>query len=425
MRVLVLGSGGREHALVWKLSQSPSITNLYALPGNPGIEEQAECLPGDLMDFEFIAEVCASRSIDIVVPGPERPLIAGIADFLRKRGISVFGPSAASARVEGSKAYAKRLMAEAEIPTSEFGVFKEYHAASNYARTGYERGNQLVIKADGEALGKGVLVCDTLAEAQSALKRMLVDREFGAAGAEVVIERRLRGRELSLVAICAGRDYALLPTAVDYKRAYSGDTGPNTGGMGAVSPAPFVSDDESRALAERFIEPMLAILDRKGTPYVGALFAGLMQDAGEWKALEYNCRFGDPETQATMLRIHSDLAVHLKNAVDGSPIEPLETTSGACCVVVVASKGYPGSYANGVPVPPLIPPASQTLFHAGTIRTAAGIVSSGGRVLNLCACEGNVADAAASVYGTLRRFVGDEWHYRTDIGHFPEPARTN
>lgn len=414
MNVLVVGSGGREHALAWKLAQCESV-RVSALPGNPGIETAAACIQADPMEFDAAAEACHARQIDLVVVGPENPLIAGMADELTRRGLLVFGPSKACARIEGSKAFAKALMRECGIPTAEFETFSEVQPAVDYARGKTAAEGGVVVKADGQALGKGVFVCDTFEQAREAIHAILVEKRFGDAGSGVVVESKLSGTELSLIAVCSGTKYRLLPVCRDYKRALDGDRGSNTGGMGAVSPLDNISTQTAGELGEQFIAPVLRRMEAGGTPYCGALFAGLMlTDSGPF-ALEYNCRFGDPETQAALLRIESDFARLLACVAQGEPLPEIHVSAQASAVVVIAAKGYPGDYAKGIPIPDLVMSGVE-VFHAGTSRSGSQLVSSGGRVLNVGALGENVEQAAKKVYNTIAGRFGSEWQYRSDIG---------
>ncbi|GIV03490.1 MAG: phosphoribosylamine--glycine ligase [Fimbriimonadales bacterium] len=415
MRVLVLGGGGREHALAWRLAQSESVEEVFALPGNPGIAECAHLVEGDPLDANTVLQVVQDNGIDLTVVGPEAPLLEGVADLLRDAGRLVYGPNQRPAQIEGSKAFAKQLMAEEGVPTADFAVCTTVEQADEaMERLWLPEG--IVVKASGAALGKGAIVCDSQDEARRAARRMLVDREFGEAGATIVVEQRLNGRELSLFAVCNGQDYVLLPTAQDYKRAEDGDRGPNTGGMGAFSPVEDISDETLQDLAETFIRPVIKRLAKDGTPYIGTLYAGLMLTADGPFALEYNARFGDPETQCVLPRLKGDFARLLESAAAGRPMAPLETDSRHAVVVVVAARGYPGSYPKGLPLPSLsLAGDNMLVFHAGTRFDGERIVSAGGRVLNVVCLAEERAKAAAAIYEALAG-LGEEWHYRKDIG---------
>lgn len=415
MKVLVLGGGGREHAIAWRLSISESVSEVLALPGNPGIGECARLIPGDPNDAEEVVAAAKREGVELVVVGPEAPLIAGVADALQRTGVNVFGPVAAAAQIEGSKAFAKRLMRQVGVPTAEFAVCTDLGAAEEYIQEFTARGREVVVKASGAALGKGVIVCDNASEAVEAARRMLVEGEFGEAGATIVIEERLKGRELSLFAICNGKDYALLPCAKDYKRLNDGDKGPNTGGMGAFSPVDGVSAAQLDALGRAFIAPIIHHFHRVGTPYVGVLYAGLMLTPMGPFALEYNARFGDPEAQAILPRLRGDFGALLLSAALGEALPALEVEPRHSVVVVVAARGYPGTYPKGLSLPRLEIAPGVLLFHAGTREQDGQVVSSGGRVLNVVALADTREEAVRSVYGCLEG-LSDEWHYRRDIG---------
>ncbi|MER3413031.1 MAG: phosphoribosylamine--glycine ligase [Armatimonadota bacterium] len=418
MKVLVLGGGGREHALAWRLSQSESVSQVVALPGNPGIGECARLIPGDPNDPATVVEAAKSEGAALVVVGPEAPLIAGVADKLREAGIDVFGPVAAAAQIEGSKAFAKQLMQKVGVPTAQFGTFAEIADAEQFIREMDAQGRKIVVKASGAALGKGAIVCDDADEAVEAARRMLVAREFGEAGEVIVVEERLTGRELSLFALCNGEEYVLLPCAQDYKRAEDGDKGPNTGGMGAFSPVEDVSNAQLEALGRAFIAPIVRHFRSKGTPYVGVLYAGLMMTPMGPFALEYNARFGDPEAQAILPRLRGDLGALLVAAARGERLSAPEVDPRHSVVVVVAARGYPGTYRKGLPLPNVSLSNGILLFHAGTQEQGGKVVSSGGRVLNVVALADSREEAARSAYASLEGLSYD-WHFRRDIGAAP------
>lgn len=415
MNVLVLGSGGREHALAWRLAQSQIVSNLLALPGNAGIEDVATCIPGNPMDFDAVLSVCRHHQIDLVVVGPESPLIGGIADFLESNEIKVFGPRRNCAQIEGSKVFSKQLMRELGVPTAPFRAFDRPEDAIQYINQSFDEELGIVVKADGEAVGKGVVVAASRAEAEAAVRSFMVDRLYGDSGIRIVVESRLKGRELSLIAVCSGEDYRLFPLVQDHKRAYDHDTGPNTGGMGAVSPLNWMPDTMADHLAAQFIRPVLRHFATMGTPYCGALFAGIMMTNEGPYCLEYNCRFGDPETQAALLRIESDFGVLLLEAASGKPLSALSYSNDASVVIVIAAKGYPGAYDKGIPIPTLTG-EQVTVFHAGTKRTAETVESTGGRVLNICAKAPSVNFAAKLAYNCISKHFGPRWHFRNDIG---------
>jgi len=415
VKVLVLGGGGREHALAWRLSQSESVSEVLALPGNPGIGECARLIAADPNNAATVVDVARSEGVGLVVVGPEAPLLAGVADALREAGIDVFGPAAAAAQLEGSKAFAKRLMRQVGVPTAEFDIFTDLDDAERFIRGMDTQGRKVVVKASGAALGKGAIVCDNAAEAVEAARRMLVAGEFGEAGETIVVEERLSGRELSLFAVSNGKEYVLLPCAQDYKRAEDGDRGPNTGGMGAFSPIEDISAPQVDALGRAFIAPIVRHFREKGTPYVGVLYAGLMMTPMGPFALEYNVRFGDPEAQAILPRLRGDFGAFLQAAARGEPMSPPEVDPQHCVVVVVAARGYPGEYPKGLPLPSLTLTEGVMLLHAGTKADGGEVVSSGGRVLNVVALAASREEAARRAYACLEG-MPDCWHYRRDIG---------
>ncbi|HWP31217.1 MAG TPA: phosphoribosylamine--glycine ligase [Fimbriimonadales bacterium] len=416
MRVLVVGFGGREHALVWKLSQSAVVEKIIAAPGNAGIAEIAQCFPISALDHEGLKELCQKEEITLAVIGPESPLIAGVADTLREVGISVYGPSRRAAQIEGNKAYAKTLMQEEGIPTAEFEVFTRYELAKSYVYSEFAKGHQLVVKASGEAFGKGAIVCESKEEALNAVARMLLQKEFGSAGETIVIEKRLYGPEVSLQAICNGKDYLLLPSSRDYKSAYEGGKGPNTGGMGAYSPVEELSEEVQSKLGELFIRPVLEKMSREETPFIGTLYAGLMITEEGPKALEYNVRFGDPETQAILPRIENDFATLLENAACSRELPSLKVSPLACACIVIAIEGYPGEYPKGIELPDLSPLKDFLVFHAGTERKNNKLVNTGGRVLNIVGMGESPRDAADKVYNAIEGKFPKPWRYRKDIG---------
>ena len=396
MNVLVVGSGGREHALAWKLAQSEAVRELHAAPGNPGIARVASCHPLRPEDGEGLLALCVSRGIGLVVVGPEAPLVAGVADVLRGGGVSVFGPGAGAARIEGSKSFAKEVMRAAGVPTS---------------RDLDEARAPCVVKADGLAAGKGVTVCTTQAEADEAWERA---RRFGG---HVVVEELLEGEEVSVFALCDGRTAVPLPAGRDAKRLLDGDAGPNTGGMGAYSPVPFLSDDEAAELCERVHVPVLAELERRGTLFRGLLYAGLMLTAAGVRVLEFNCRFGDPETQAILPRITGDLAEGLLRAASGSLDEMRIPASAAAAVtVVLAAPGYPKAPQGGIALGGLEAAEEHALvFHAGTALRDGQLVSAGGRVLNVTGVAPTVAEARRAAYAAAELVEFPAAQYRRDI----------
>jgi phosphoribosylamine---glycine ligase len=397
MRVLVVGSGGREHALAWKLAQSPALTELHAAPGNPGIAELAECHPIRADDAEGILGLSSSLSVDLVVVGPELPLVLGLGDALRRFGFSVFGSSAAAARIEGSKAFAKEVMASAGVPTP---------ARLPLARP------PCVVKADGLAAGKGVYVCRTQAEVDDAL------RALAPVGGDVIVEELLEGTEVSLFAVCDGRDAVPLVSAQDFKRAFDADEGPNTGGMGAYAPVPGIGPGEAEALVSQIQRPVLTELERRGTPFVGLLYAGLMLTADGPKVLEFNGRFGDPETQAVVPLLEGDLLETLAAAASGDLAGVrVEQVEGAAVTVVLAAEQYPAEGDRGATISGVEDAlgAGALVFHAGTARHGERLVTNGGRILGVTAVGATVADARAAAYDAVRLIDFEGMRYRSDI----------
>ena len=416
MNILLLGSGGREHALAWKMAASPLTDRLVCAPGNAGIAREAECVALDLADHAAVIGFCRANAIDFVVVGPEGPLCAGIVDDLEAAGIKAFGPSRAAAQLEGSKGFTKDLCRSNGIPTAAYERFRAAEPAKAYVRA---RGAPIVIKADGLAAGKGVIVAQNLAEAEAAIDMML-GGGLGDAGAEVVVEEFLDGEEASFFALCDGDTAIPLASAQDHKRAFDGDTGPNTGGMGAYSPAPIVDAAMSARVMGEIVLPTLAAMKARGTPFKGVLYAGLMITAEGPKLIEYNVRFGDPECQVLMLRLMSDLVPALLASRDGV-LKSLDLRwyREAALTVVMAARGYPGSYAKGSVIDGLDDAAAVAgveIFHAGTKTEGGRILANGGRVLNVSALGGTVREARARAYEAISRIRWPEGFYRHDIG---------
>lgn len=426
MNVLLIGSGGREHALAWALARSPLRPRLYALPGNPGIGELAERWAGDPLDASQVLRAVREHAVDLVVVGPEAPLVAGLTDALTGAGVRVFGPSAAAARLEGSKVFAKDLMQRHRIPTAAYRVVEDPEAALAHAdRIAYPH----VIKADGLAAGKGALIVREAAEARAAIRQIMIDRAFGAAGARVVFEEFLEGEEASVFAVAAGEHYRLLPPAQDYKRAQDGDQGLNTGGMGSYAPFVRWNSALERRVRREVIEPTLAALVREGHPYTGLLYVGLMIRGEEAKVVEFNCRFGDPETQVVVPILRGDLLEALWAATDpqvstrGLPEIGHDGRSAAC--VVAAAAGYPGAVRKGDAISGLedATRAGEVLvFQAGTEWREGRLVTAGGRVLGVVGTGEDLATALGRAYAAIPRirFAGAFW--RSDIGWRARPA---
>ncbi|MCM2294559.1 phosphoribosylamine--glycine ligase [Allorhizobium sp. BGMRC 0089] len=414
MKVLLIGSGGREHALAWKIAQSPLLETFYAAPGNPGIADHAECVDLDVDDHGAVLAFCKDKAVDFVVVGPEAPLVAGLADHLRDGGLAVFGPSAAAARLEGSKGFTKDICARFSIPTGAYKRFTEAQAAKAYIQ---QQGAPIVIKADGLAAGKGVTVAMTIEEALGAIDDCF-DGAFGAAGAEVVVEAFLDGEEASFFCLCDGKTLLPLATAQDHKRVGDGDTGPNTGGMGAYSPAPVMNAEMVERTLKEIIEPTMRGMAELGAPFSGVFFAGLMITERGPELIEYNVRFGDPECQVLMMRLKSDL-LPLLYATATSTLDQVtaEWHDDAALTVVLASKGYPGSYEKNTPIAH-IPTESEggKVFHAGTALRDGQLVATGGRVLNVTARGKDVGAAQQRAYRLLDDVQWDNGFCRRDIG---------
>jgi phosphoribosylamine---glycine ligase len=416
MNVLLIGSGGREHALAWKLSASPLLTKLYCAPGNGGIAEVAECVPIPVADHTAVIRFCKDNAIDLVVVGPEAPLVAGLVDDLTTAGIKCFGPSQAAAQLEGSKGFTKDLCREFDIPTAAYGRFTDAAGAKKYLA---EQKFPTVVKADGLAAGKGVTIAQTRAEAEAAIEACFAGA-FGNAGSEVVIEEFLEGEEASFFALVDGAHALALATAQDHKRVGDGDTGPNTGGMGAYSPAPVMTPELVEHTMREIIEPTVAAMRKRGMPFKGVLFAGLMITPEGPKLIEYNARFGDPETQVLMLRLKSDLLPALLAAVDGVlDTFDLRWHDDAALTVVLAANGYPGPPEVGSEIKGLEAAAGVEgveIFHAGTRRDGTRLLAHGGRVLNVAARGRTVAEAQARAYAAAARIDWPGGFYRHDIG---------
>ncbi len=416
MKVLLIGSGGREHALAWAMAASPVLTKLYAAPGNPGIAREADIVTLDINDHGAVAAFCRDNAIDLVAVGPEAPLAAGIADDLSAQGISVFGPSKAAAQLESSKHFTKTLCEEEGIPTARFKAFTDAEEAKAHIRL---EGAPIVVKADGLAAGKGVVIADTVHEAERTVDRMFAGA-FGAAGNTVIIEEKLEGEEASVFALCDGETALFFGSAQDHKRAYDGDTGPNTGGMGAFSPAPIITSEIEREVMETIITPTVTAMAARGMPFKGVLYAGLMMTASGPKLIEYNVRFGDPECQVLMMRLKDDLLLLMKASCDGV----LATMSArwydeVALTVVLAAQGYPGDYEKGSVIGNLA--AIEALediqvFHAGTTECDGSIVANGGRVLNITTLGNSVYEAQQRAYTAIDQIDWPEGFCRRDIG---------
>ena len=418
MKILVIGGGGREHALVWKLSHSPRVTKIFCAPGSAGIGELAECVAINPEQIEQLADFAIKENIDLTIVGPELPLTLGIVDLFESRGLRAFGPNKAGAQLEGSKAFTKEILAENGIPTAAFGTFTDAGAARQFLA---EQKSPYVIKADGLAAGKGVLICATLAEAEAAIDEILVRKAFGAAGDKVVIEEFLAGEEASFMVLTDGEHILPLASSQDHKRIFDNDQGPNTGGMGAYSPAPVVTPEVHERVLREVLMPLLAGLKRKNIRYRGVIYAGLMITKEGPKVIEFNARFGDPECQPIMMRLKSDLLPLLEACIDGK----LDRVSAdwhdemAVCVVL-AAQGYPGSYEKVKEISGLGKLANWPqgfVFHAGTAKDGNRWITTGGRVLGVTARGKSVAAAVAEVYRAVGQISWAGMHYRKDIAH--------
>lgn len=411
-RILIVGSGGREHALAWKLAQSSCCEKLFVAPGNAGTEEWN--IPIETDDFQGLAEFALQEQIDLTVIGPEDPLSKGIVDVFQKKGLKIFGPSFEAAKLEGSKSFAKSIMMEAGVPTAEYEVFTEPEAAKEYI---HKIGAPVVIKADGLAAGKGVIVASELSEALEAVETVM-GGSFGNAGSKVVIEELLEGEEVSLLCLCDGKKAVPLAAVQDHKRALDGDKGLNTGGMGTYSPPSFWNKELEKYILDRIANPTLQIMQKKGMPFIGVLFLGLMITSQGPKVLEYNVRFGDPETQVVMTRLKSDLLLLLIDCIEEKLGDPnLKWHEQPAVCVVMAAPGYPGNYAKGIPLGlPSVQDDNIIIFHAGTAFQEGKIVSSGGRVLGITARGASVSEARQRAYDLIAKIDFVDAHYRTDIG---------
>ncbi|MBA2539181.1 MAG: phosphoribosylamine--glycine ligase [Deltaproteobacteria bacterium] len=423
MKILVIGGGGREHALMWRLAQAGH--EVVAAPGNPGMEALGRCIPVKLEDQDGILKLALDEGADLVVVGPEAPLVAGLADRLRASGVATFGPSAAGARLEGSKVFSKQFFARHNIPTAPFEIATTVAEADAAIDRLSADGHQIVVKADGLAAGKGVVVTADAAEAQAAAREMLEARRFGAAGATLVLEHKIAGREVSVLALTDGQRLEVLPAAEDHKTIFDGDRGPNTGGMGTVSPA-WISDDCAARIRSEILEPTVRGLRADGIDYRGVLFAGVMVDpAGAPYLLEYNCRFGDPETQPILARMKGDFGAVLLGAARGEmPVGALAWDARHCVCVVVAAAGYPGTVRLGDPIDlTALAGVDVHVFHAGTARRDAELISAGGRVLGITALGISVEQARSKAYAAIDQIGLAGKQYRRDIGTRHQPAR--
>jgi len=416
MKVLIVGSGGREHAIAWKVAQSSKVKEIFAAPGNPGIGKIGNCVPISPTEIDRLVEFAKEKKIDLTIVGPEAPLVAGIVDEFEKAGLKIFGPSKSAAQLEGSKAVAKEMMKKYGISTAEFKVFSNPEEAKNFVK---KKGAPIVIKADGLAAGKGVTVAKTLEEALTAIDKIMVKKVFGESGNKVVIEECLKGEEASYLVITDGKNFVPLATAQDHKAVFDGDRGPNTGGMGAYSPAPILSKDMELRVQKEIVKPILKGMIEEGTPFKGILYVGLMITNDGPKVLEFNVRFGDPEAQVILRRLEDDLVEIAEKTIDGQLPNKLNWKPETSICVVLASKGYPGSYEKGKEIfgiegAEAIP--SVVVFHAGTAVKNGKLVTNGGRALNVTALGKDIKEAREIVYKAVEKIHFEGMHYRKDIG---------
>ena len=417
MKVLVVGSGGREHALVWKIAQSKGVSKIYCTPGNAGIFRQAEIVPLKANDLNGLLQFALKEKIDLTVVGPEDPLTKGIVDLFESKGLSIFGPSGKAAQIEGSKVFAKEMMRKCGIPTSSYETFKDRQKA-----VAYLKGQKLpiVVKADGLAAGKGVMVCKTLKEAIRAVDQIMVDKAFGEAGSQVIIEECLVGEEASCLAFTDGKTILSMASCQDHKAVFDGDEGPNTGGMGAYSPAPVVTGVIHEKVMQEVLKPIVKGMAEEGMPYKGVLYAGIMVCDGVPKVLEFNARFGDPETQPILMRMKGDILPILEACIRGNLSQcQIEWDSRPSVCVVMASRGYPGSYDKGKVIDGLEEVDRMKdvfVFHAATVSDGGRVVTSGGRVLGVTGLGKDIPEAIETTYQAVKKISWEGAHYRTDIG---------
>ncbi|MEK9627766.1 MAG: phosphoribosylamine--glycine ligase [Nitrospinota bacterium] len=418
MQVLVIGGGGREHALVWKIKQSPKVEKVYCAPGNAGTGEIAENVSIAADDIDGLLKFALEKEIGLTVVGPEQPLVMGIVDRFEEKGLRIFGPNAKAAELEGSKSFSKGIMEKYGLPTADFKTFNSPEPASEYIKS---KNCRLVVKADGLAAGKGVLLCQTADEALAAVESIMGKRSFGEAGDQIVVEEFLDGQEVSVLAFCDGQTVLLMDSAQDHKAAYDGDKGPNTGGMGAYSPAPVFTDVMRQKVRDKIMLPMIRAMQQEGRPYKGILYAGLMLTKTGPQILEFNARFGDPETQPLLVRMESDIVPIFEACIDGTLDQcPLQWKEESSVCVVMAAKGYPESYEKGRPISGLkdanaLP--GVVVFHAGTKEQDDEVLTSGGRVLGVTATGEDTCKAISKAYEAVEKIKWEGIHFRKDIGH--------
>jgi len=417
MKVLIIGSGGREHALAWKISQSRKVDKIYCAPGNAGISQLAECINIKVENIAELKKFAIEKKIDLTIVGPEVPLATGIVDEFQKSSLKVFGPAKAAARLEGSKIFAKEMMKKFNVPTADFAEFTDEREAIKYLQ---DSNFPIVVKADGLAAGKGVVVASEFEEAEEAVHRMLVEKEFGEASSKILIEECLVGEESSILAFSDGIHFTVMQSAQDHKRVFDNDMGPNTGGMGAYSPAPVVTDKILKEVEEKVFRRMIDGMRKEGTPFVGVLYAGLMVTKDGPKVLEFNVRFGDPEIQPILMRLKTDLVDIIEHILEGRLDKiKIEWDKKAAVCVVLASKGYPGEYEKGKEISGLDETKAlkdAVVFHAGTTLKDGKVVTSGGRVLGVTAMADTIGSAIIRAYSVVHMVKFDGMHYRSDIG---------
>jgi len=417
MKVLVVGGGGREHALVWKIAQSPNVTKIYCAPGNAGISKQATIVPIKANDLNSLLEFALRERIDLTVVGPEDPLTQGIVDLFESKGLFIFGANKKAAEIEGSKAFAKEMMKKYHIPTAFYEIFDSQKEAVKYI---HKQGAPIVVKADGLAAGKGVMVCNTVKEALQSINKIMVEKIFGEAGNRVIIEEYLVGEEASYIAFTDGKTILPMASSQDHKPIFDGDQGLNTGGMGAYSPAPVVTDEVHEKIIEKILRPIIYGLEEEGRTYQGVLYAGLMIRDGHPKVLEFNARFGDPETQPVLMRMKGDIVPILEACMKGNLSQHrIEWDNRASVCVVMSSKGYPGDYEKGKIIGGLGEVSQMEgvfVFHAGTILKDGQMVTNGGRVLGVTGLGEDIPRAIARTYQAVKKISWDGAHFRTDIG---------
>ncbi len=417
MKVLLIGNGGREHALAWKLAASSRVTALFAMPGNPGTAQLADNVPIDPMNFPAVLKFIKQNAIDLVVIGPEDPLAAGLADVITATGVRVFGPSKAAAQIEADKSFAKEIMRQQSVPTAEARVFTDATAAEEYIKV---KNSAMVIKASGLAKGKGVTVCYRMEDALAAVETIMRKKSFGEAGARILIEEKLTGPECSILAFVDRRNIYVMETAQDHKPIDDGDTGPMTGGMGAYSPTPVITPAMLATIEREIFVPVIDGLRRDGIEYQGVLYAGMMLTAAGPRVIEFNCRFGDPETQPLMMRLQTDLTDVLVAVAEGRLDEiDLKWDPRPAICVVASSKGYPGNYGKGVPITGIDKADAMPdvkVFHSGTAMVDGKLVTDGGRVLGVTALGNTIKDAQRRAYDAMKMIHFEGMHYRTDIG---------